>query len=88
MVQTQFPSGGAILDPAAVIWINLVKDYLAMLHPEFPASEPSGSEVEDFFNIFMDFCGSNLWPPGPGPSWILGPLFEQTWKRTTRQCYI
>ena len=23
-----------------------------------------------------------------GPSWILGPSFEQNWYRTTRQCYI
>ena len=23
-----------------------------------------------------------------GPSWTLGPSFEQNWLRTTRQCYI
>ena len=36
----------------------------------------------------MHFYGSNLGHPGPGPSWTLGPSFEQTTKRTTRQCYI
>ena len=36
----------------------------------------------------MYFYGSNLGPPGPEPSWTLGPSFEQTWWKTTRQCYI
>ena len=50
-----------------------------MLHPRFQASKPSGSEEEDFLIFSMYFYGLNLGPPGPGPSWILGPSFEQTW---------
>ena len=36
----------------------------------------------------MHFNGSKIRAPGPGPSWILGPSFQQTWWRTTRQCNI
>ena len=49
-----------------------------MLHIRFQASKPSGSE-KDFLIYFMYFYGLNLGPPGVGPSWSLGPLFEQTW---------
>ena len=48
-----------------------------MLHTKFQASEPRGSE-EDFLIFFTYFYGSNLGPPCAGPSWFLGPLFEQT----------
>ena len=41
-----------------------------------------------FENFSMYFYDLNLGPPGAGPSWTLGPSFEQTWLRTTRQCYI
>ena len=50
-----------------------------MLHTKFQAPKPSGSEEEDFENISMHFYGLNLGPPGAGPSWTLGPWFEQTW---------
>ena len=40
------------------IWINAVKDYLAMLHTKFEAPESSGPE-KTFLNIFMYFYGSN-----------------------------
>ena len=56
-----------------------------MLHTKFQASKPSGSEEED---LYMYFYGSNLGPPGQRPSWTLGPSFEQTWYRCSRQCYI
>ena len=47
-----------------------------MLHTEFQASEPSGSEEEDFLNIFfIHFYDLNLRPPGAGPSWTLRPSF-------------
>ena len=50
-----------------------------MLHTEFQASEPSGSEEEDFliFSIFfyIYFYDLNLGPPGAGPSWTLRPSF-------------
>ena len=36
----------------------------------------------------MYFFDLNLGPPGAGPSWNLGPSFEQTWRRTTTQCNI
>ena len=36
----------------------------------------------------MHFYGSNLGPPGTGPSSNLGPSYVQNWLRTTRQCYI
>ena len=50
-----------------------------MLHTKFPASKPSNSEEEDFLIFFMYFYGLNLGSHGTGPSWILGPLFEQNW---------
>ena len=59
-----------------------------MLHTKFPASKPSNSEEEDFLIFSMYFYGLNLGPPAAGPSSNLGPSFEQTWLRTTRQCCI
>ena len=51
-----------------------------MLHTQFQASKPSGSEEEDFlYFFFMYFNGSYLRPSGQGPSWTPGPSFEQTW---------
>ena len=48
-----------------------------MLHTKFQASKPSNSEEEDVLIFSMYFYGLNLETPGTGPSWILGPLFEQ-----------
>ena len=59
-----------------------------MLHTQFQASEPSGSEEEDFLKKFYVFLRFEPRTPGQRPSWTLGPSFEQTWKRCTRQCYI
>ena len=59
-----------------------------MQHNIFQASKPNSSEEEVFLIFFMYFYGLNLGPPGTGPSWILGPLFEQNWLKTTRQSYI
>ena len=50
-----------------------------MLHTEFQASKPRGSEGEAFEYFSMYFYDLNLSPPGAGPSWTLGPSFEQTW---------
>ena len=50
-----------------------------MLHTRYQASKPNGSEAEDFLIFFMYFYGLNPGPPGAGPSWILGPSFENTW---------
>ena len=50
-----------------------------MLYTKFQASEPSGSEEEDFLYFSMYFNGSHLRPSGKGPSWTPGPSFEQTW---------
>ena len=47
-----------------------------MLHTEFQASEPSGSEEEDFLIFFFIYISDlNLGPPGAGPSWTLRPSF-------------
>ena len=35
--------------------------------------------------LFFFLCISMIGPHGAGPSWTLGPSFEQTWQRTTRQ---
>ena len=63
-LQTQDPLGGAIFYPRTFIWTNLVKDYLAMSDTKFKASEPSGSEEEDFWIFSMYFYGSNTRPLG------------------------
>ena len=57
---------------------NLKELCYAILNTKFQASEPGGSE-EDFLYTSMHFYVSNLGPPGLAPSWILGPLLEQTW---------
>ena len=75
MVRTLDPLAGGHLKPGDLQMKNLVKDHLAMLHTKFQASEHGGSEDEDFFNIFLRFCGSNLGPLGQGPSWTLEPWF-------------
>ena len=48
-----------------------------MLHTEFQASEPSGSEEDNFlfFFFFIYFYDLNLGPPGAGPSWTPRPSF-------------
>ena len=46
-----------------------------MLHTEFQASEPSGSEEENFLILFIYFYDLNLGSPGAGPSWTLRPSF-------------
>ena len=50
-----------------------------MLYTQFQASRLSGSEEEDFEYFSTYFYDINLGPPGAGPSWNLGPSFEQTW---------
>ena len=64
------------LGPSDLHFIKLDK---GPLHTKLPASKPSNSEEEDFLIFSMYFYGLNLGPPGTGPSWILGPLFEQNW---------
>ena len=59
-----------------------------MLHTKFQASKPSGSEEEDLLIFLYVFLWLKLGTPGQRPSWTLGPSFEQTWYRCTRQCYI
>ena len=61
-----------ILDPQTFILLYLIKDHYAMLHTKFPASKPSNSEEEDFFNIFYVFlwfeprtpCRGAIFKPG------------------------
>ena len=50
-----------------------------MLHTKFPTSEPGGSKEEDFSIYFCAFLWFKPRAPGAGPSWTLGPWFEQTW---------
>ena len=59
-----------------------------MLHTKFQASEQSGSKDEDFLIFFYVFLLFQPRTPVAGPSWILRPWFEQSWKKTTWQCYI
>ena len=57
-----------------------------MQHNKFQASL-SQVVLKKIFEYFsMYFYGLNLGPCWLGPSWTLGPSFEQTWQRTTRQC--
>ena len=42
-------------------------------------SKPSGSEEAIFLNIFIYFYDLNLGHSHVGPSWTLGPSFEQIW---------
>ena len=59
-----------------------------MQHNKFQASL-SQVVLRKIFEYFsMYFYGLNLGPPCLGPSWTLCPSFEETWLRTTRQCYI
>ena len=50
-----------------------------MLNIQFQASRLKGFEEEDFEYFSMYFYALNLGPHGAGPSWNLGPSFEQTW---------
>ena len=57
--------------------IKLSRGTLGNATYQISTSGPSASE-EDFLKyISMPFYGSNLGPPGEGPSWSLGPSFEQ-----------
>ena len=56
-----------------------------MLHTKFQAPEPSSSGEEDF-EVYFIFEPKT--PPAAGPFRTPGPPFEQTWKRSIRQCYI
>ena len=58
-----------------------------MLPIKFQTSELSGSE-EDIIEYLYVFLWSNLGPPDAGPSRTQGPLFEQTWYRTTRHAML
>ena len=50
-----------------------------MQHNKFQASL-SQVVLKKIFEYFsMYFYGLNLGPPAAGPSWNLGPSFEQTW---------
>ena len=55
-----------------------------MLHTKFQAPEPSSSGEEDF-EVYFIFEPKT---PAAGPFWTPGPPFEQTWYRSTRQCYV
>ena len=50
-----------------------------MLHTEFqaPSQEVLKEKLFEYFSMY--FYDLNLGPPGAGPSWTLGPSFEQTW---------
>ena len=72
-----------------------------MLHT-FHAPEPSSSGEEEFCK-YISFLSTRPPPqgqfgpkghylnnktPAAGPFWAQWPLFEQTWLRSVRQCYI
>ena len=50
-----------------------------MLYTKFQASEPNGSEEEDFLIYFYVFLWFKPRTPGQRPPWTLEPWFEQTW---------
>ena len=56
-----------------------------MLHTNHQTPEPIGFEEEDFLMFFYVFQSEDLLGKSNFRS---GASFEQTWKRTTRQCYI
>ena len=47
--------------------------------PNFKHLSQTGMKKKIFLNFFMYFYGLKLGPPAAGPSWNLGPSFEQTW---------
>ena len=47
-----------------------------MLHTQFQASEPSGSEEEDLKKKFYVFLRLEPRSPGQRSSWTRGPSFE------------
>ena len=51
-----------------------------MLYTKFQASEPSGSEEEDFLIYFYAFLWFDPRTPGQRLPWALGPWFEQLGK--------
>ena len=59
-----------------------------MQHNKFQASLSQVVRKKIFEYFSMYFYGLNLGPCWLGPSWTLWPSFEETWQRTTRQCYI
>ena len=50
-----------------------------MLNIQFQASRLKVLKKKIFEYFSMYFYDLNLGPPGAGPSWNLGPSFEQTW---------
>ena len=50
-----------------------------MLHTELKHLSQEVQKEKHFEYVSMYFYDSNLGPPGAGPSWTLGPSFEQTW---------
>ena len=43
-------------------------------------------KVFEYFSMY--FYDLNLGPHGAGPSWTLGPSFEETREKTTSRCYL
>ena len=50
-----------------------------MLHMNFKHLSQVVLKMKNFEYFFMRFYDLNQGPPGVGPSWILGPSFEQNW---------
>ena len=56
------PRGRASLDPRGIIWINLVKVHLEMLHTKYQSCMSSSLRDEKFWSFpSLSLC-SNLWP--------------------------
>ena len=59
-----------------------------MLYTTFKHLSQTVLKKKLFEYFSMYFHDLNIGPPGAGLSWTLGLSFEQTWQRTTRQCYL
>ena len=84
MFEPRTPWPGAILDPGI---------FVSKGHPGNVTFQISSTWAKQFLN--RRFCEVisflNPRPPPPptaGPFWTSGPTFEQTWQRSTWQCYI
>ena len=74
--EPRIPWPGAILDPGTYNWPNLVNTTRQCYIQNFKHLGQEILKKKIFEYFFMYFFDLNLNPPGAGPSWFLGALFE------------